>query len=608
MLLVVFVIKYQLRLAMVRNNLNLLLMIEISVKDIPELPGVYHFKDGEKILYIGKAKNLKKRINSYFAGKNSIKESKILYEAQFLDYTATSNELEALILEENEIKEHQPKYNVRLKDDKRYPYIKITIKDEYPRVFYTRKIEDDGSLFFGPYADVKAVKKALKTIRIVFPVRTCRAKNLPDKVCLQYHINRCLAPCIGKIGKEEYREMIDEIIDFLRGKTKKLEKIIDDKMKDSSENLNFEMAAVYRNQLMSLRDLAKKQRMVLKDKKSRDIIGINSKSGMACVFVFQIREGKMINGERYILRSREDVPPVEYIQRFLVWKYLNVSYIPEEILTSVGVKDKNLLENIFSCKIKIPRRGDLKKLKEMAIKNAELELERELSHPVKGLNDSLSELQRLLMLEDLPVRIEGFDISNIGASDSVGSCVVFVNGFPAKERYRRFKIKNVKGINDPAMIGEITGRRIKKLIEKKDLPDLILIDGGKTQLTSAIEAMSKVTPLEIPVIALAKRAEEIHLPNGEIISLPISSNALKLLMRIRNEAHSFALHYHKKLRRKKLSLSELDEIEGIGYKRKIALIQHFGSKDRILSASREEIRGVSGIGDKLADIVYNSLH
>lgn len=583
-------------------------MIEISLKDIPELPGVYHFKDGEKILYIGKAKNLRKRISSYFAGNNSIKESKILYEAKFLDYTATSNELEALILEENEIKEHQPKYNVRLKDDKRYPYIKITINDEYPRVFYTRRIEDDGSLFFGPYADVKAVKKALKTIRSVFPVRTCKGKNLPDKVCLQYHITRCLAPCIGKIGKEEYRELIDEIIDFLRGKTKKLVKIINDKMKDSAALLNFEMAAVYRNQLMSLRDLAKKQRMVLEDKKSRDIIGINSKSGMACIFVFQIREGKMINGERYILRSREDVPEEEYIRRFLVWKYLNISYIPEEILIPAGIKDKNLLENLFSCKIKIPRRGDLKKLKDMAIRNAELELERELSHPVKGLSDSLGELQKLLMLECLPARIEGFDISNIGASDSVGSCVVFINGFPAKERYRRFKIKNVKGINDPAMIGEITGRRIKKLIEEKDLPDLILIDGGKTQLKAAIEAMSKVTPLEVPVIALAKRAEEIHLPNGEIISLPLSSSVLKLLMRIRNEAHSFALNYHKKLRRKKLSLSELDEIEGIGYKRKIALIQHFGSKDRILSASREEIRGVSGIGNKLADIVYNSLH
>ena len=261
-------------------------MVDISLKDIPELPGVYHFRDGENILYIGKAKNLKKRINSYFKKKNSIKENKILYEAKSLDYTATSNELEALILEENEIKEHQPKYNVRLKDDKRYPYIKVTIEDEYPRVFHTRKIEDDGSLYFGPFADVKAVKKALKTLRSVFPVRTCKVKNLPDKVCLQYHINRCLAPCIGKIEKEEYREMIDEIIDFLKGKTKKLEKIIYDKMKKSSQNLNFEMAAVYRNKLMSLRDLAKKQRMVLDDKKSRDIIGIIAALAFIVLAVF----------------------------------------------------------------------------------------------------------------------------------------------------------------------------------------------------------------------------------------------------------------------------------------------------------------------------------
>lgn len=583
-------------------------MVEISIKDIPELPGVYHFRDEEKILYIGKAKNLKKRINSYFTGKNSIKESKILYEAKFLDYTATSNELEALILEENEIKEHQPKYNVRLKDDKRYPYIKITVKDDYPRVFYTRKIEDDGSLFFGPYADVKAVKKALKTLRSVFPVRACKMKNLPDKVCLQYHINRCLGPCIGKIGKEEYREMVDEIIDFLRGKTKKLEKIINNKMMESAEKLNFEMSAVYRNQLMSLRDLVKKQRMVLADKKSRDIIGISDEAGMACIFVFQIREGKIINTERYILRSDGDVPEVEYIRRFLLWKYLNISYLPDEIFIPLQIEDRNLLENLFSCKIKVPRRGDLKRLEEMAIKNAKFELERERLHPVKGLNDSLGELQKILMLPNVPVRIEGFDISNIGGRDSVGSCVLFINGFAAKEKYRRFKIKSIKGINDPAMIGEVIGRRIKRLIQEKDLPDLILIDGGKTQLNAAIKAMKEVTILKIPVIALAKRAEEIHLPSGEIISLPIRSTALRLLMRVRNEAHSFALNYHKKLRRKKLSLSELDEIKGIGYKRKIALIHHFGSKDRIIAASKEEIREVEGLGDKLADIVYNSLH
>ncbi|MEJ2354569.1 MAG: excinuclease ABC subunit UvrC, partial [candidate division WOR-3 bacterium] len=410
-------------------------MVDISLKDIPELPGVYHFRDGENILYIGKAKNLKKRINSYFKKKNSIKENKILYEAKSLDYTATSNELEALILEENEIKEHQPKYNVRLKDDKRYPYIKVTIEDEYPRVFHTRKIEDDGSLYFGPFADVKAVKKALKTLRSVFPVRTCKVKNLPDKVCLQYHINRCLAPCIGKISKEEYREMVDEIIDFLRGRTKKLEKIIYDKMRKSSRNLNFEMAAVYRNQLMSRRDLAKKQRMVLTDKKSRDIIGISAEVVMACVFVFQVREGKIINSERYILRSNEDVPLEEYIRRFLLWKYLKISYIPEEIIVPYRIKDKNLLERLLSSKIKIPEKGDLKRLEEMASKNAKLELGREFLHPAKGLKYSLVELKNVLSLEKTPVRIEGFDISNIGGTDSVGSCVVFINGFPVKDKY-----------------------------------------------------------------------------------------------------------------------------------------------------------------------------
>jgi len=583
-------------------------MLEISLKDISELPGVYHFKDDEEILYIGKAKNLKKRIKSYFTGKKSIKESRIIGQAKSLDYTVTSNEFEALILEENEIKEHQPKYNIRLKDDKRYPYIKITIKNDYPTVFYTRKIEDDGSLYFGPYADVKAVKSALKTIRTVFPIRTCRRKDLPDKVCLQYHIGKCIGPCIGKISREEYGELISEIIDFLSGKTKKLQKMIHDKMKESSEKLKFEMAAIYRNQLMSLRDLTKKQRMVLGDKKSRDVIGISDKVGTACIFVFQIREGKLVNTERYLLRSGEDVTKSDYIRRFIPWKYLKVSYIPREILIAVEIEDRNLLEQLLPSKIKIPERGDLKNLMEMANKNAKLELERELLHPVRGLKDSLGELQKILLLENTPVRIEGFDISNIGGSDSVGSCVVFMNGFPAKEKYRRFKIKSVKGINDPAMIGEVIGRRIKRLIKEDALPDLILIDGGKTQLNAAIIAMKEVTSLKIPVISLSKRAEEIHLPNGEIVSLPLGSDALRLLIRIRNEAHSFALNYHKKLRRKKLSLSELDEINGIGYKRKIALIQYFGSKDRILAASKEEIEQVPGIGNKMAETIYSFLH
>ena len=287
---------------------------------------------------------------------------------------------------------------------------------------------------------------------------------------------------------------------------------------------------------------------------------------------------------------------------------LKIAYMPVEILVPLSIKDKGLLERLLSSKIKIPEKGDLKRLSELSIKNAKIELERELSHPAKSLKYSLVELKNLLLLDNTPIRIEGFDISNIGGADSVGSCVVFINGFPVKDKYRRFKIKSVSGINDPAMIGEIVSRRIKRLVTEGELPDLILIDGGKNQLNSAIKAMKKMTSLKIPVISLAKRVEEIHLPDGEIISLPLNSQALKLLMRIRNEAHSFALNYHKKLRRKKLSLSELDLIEGIGYKRKIALIQHFGSKERIIAASKEEISRVSGIGDKLADIVYNSLH
>jgi len=583
-------------------------MLKKFSKNIPELPGVYHFKKREEILYIGKAKNLRKRVRSYFRGKNTIKGERILQQSTSIDYTITSNELEALILEENEIKEHQPKYNIRLKDDKRYPYIKITIKEEYPRVFYTRKIKDDGSLYFGPYANVQAVKRSLRTIRDIFPIRTCKGKKLPDKVCLEYHINKCLAPCIGKVTKGEYRELIQEVIDFLKGKTKKLEEIIQEKMWKTSKNLNYEMSAIHRNQLMSLRELTKKQRMVLGDKKSRDIIGIHEKSGIACAVVFQIREGKMVNKEYYFMNSKEESRISEYLQRFLGRRYLKVSFIPDEIVISEKLEDKKLLEELLSTKIKITKKGVLRRLTDMACKNAKLELDRELSRPPKRTHRSLIALQEVLLLERIPARIEGFDISNISGSDSVGSCVVFINGVPAKKEYRRFKIKGVKGINDPAMIGEVVSRRIKRLLKEEELPDLMLIDGGKTQLNAALSAMEKLKILKIPTIGLAKRLEEIHLPTGKIMSLPFNSPALKLLIRIRNEAHRFALDYHQRLRRRRLSLSELDEIKGIGYKRKIALIQHFGSEKRLLSASKEEIQRAPGIGRKLAEIIYSDLH
>ncbi|MCK4526845.1 excinuclease ABC subunit UvrC [candidate division WOR-3 bacterium] len=583
-------------------------MLTECPKDIPELPGVYHFRSKEEILYIGKAKNLKKRIRSYFTAKNTKKEELILEQSSSVDYTVTESEIEALILEENEIKENQPRYNISLKDDKRYPYIKVTLQDDYPIVFYTRKLETDGSIYFGPFTNVQAVRRSLKTIKKIFPIRTCRGKKLPDKVCLDYHIGNCIAPCIGKVSKEEYRGLVEEVVDFLRGRSEKIEKIIEEKMWSASEKLDFEKAAIYRNQLMSLRDLSKKQRMVLKDNVSRDVIGIDVENENACAVVFQIREGKMIGKEHYFLHSIEESSIKDYLYRFLSGRYSNVSFIPEEIVLSGDIENRELFEKWFKSRIRIAKRGDLRRLIYMAEKNASLELKRELSVFPKRPAISLFALQEALALEEVPIRIEGFDISNISGADSVGSCVVFVNGIPAKKEYRKFRIKGIKGINDPAMIGEIIYRRIKRLLDEENLPDLVLIDGGKSQLSAALAAIKKLTELRIPVIALAKRFEEIHLPTGGIISLSKRSPALKLLMRIRDEAHRFALNYHKGLRKKRLSLSELDIIENIGYKRKIALIQHFGSKKRLQAASKEEIQKVKGIGKKLAEKIYTALH
>jgi excinuclease ABC subunit C len=575
---------------------------------MPDLPGVYHFKKQDEILYIGKANNLKKRIKSYFTKKLPIKDKKIIEQSDSIDYTVTENEIEALILEENEIKEYQPKYNIRLKDDKRYPYIKVTVSEEYPRIYYTRKIEEDGSLYFGPYTDVGAVRRALRTIREIFPIRTCKGKNLPFKPCLDYYIGRCIAPCIGKVTKEQYKEFIEEAIDFLKGKSKKIEKIIENKMWNASKTENFEMAAVYRNQIMSIRELSKKQTMVLKDKISSDIIGIEQKHGLACVVVFQVREGKMVYKEHYFLDSLEKSKTSEYLQRFLGRRYSKVSFVPEEIVISKTIKDKKLLEEWLNTKIHIPRRGNLKRLINMADKNAKLELDKELSRPTQRTTRALFSLQEILALERVPTRIEGFDISNISGTDSVGSCVVFINGVPSKKNYRKFMIKKIKNINDPAMIGEVVSRRIKRLLNEDNLPDLILIDGGMGQLNAAINVMKNLMVLKVPVIALAKRLEEIYLPTGKIMSLPRNSPALKLLMRIRNEAHRFALDYHKRLRKKRITFSELDQIDGIAYKRKIVLIQHFGSLNRLLKASKEEIEEVSGIGKKLARVIYNYIH
>jgi len=583
-------------------------MLTECPRDTPNLPGVYHFRNEREILYIGKANSLRKRVMSYFLKKNTIKEKRILEQSTSIDYTVTESEIEALILEENEIKEHLPKYNIRSKDDKRYPYIKITVGEEYPRVFYTRKIVNDGSLYFGPYTNVRAVKRALKTIRDIFLIRTCKNEKIPEKACLEYYIKKCIAPCIGNVTKKEYREFIEEVIDFLKGRTQRIEKIIEDKMWSASKNLDFEMATIYRNQLMSLRDIKKKQRMVLGDKKSRDIIGIEQRHGIACIVVFQVREGKMIYKERYFFQSKEESSRIEFLHHFLRGRYGNISFVPKEIVLPYCIDNRNLLEKWLKTEIHTPRKGDLKRLTIMANKNAKLELDRELSKPPKRTEYSLLVLQEILALERLPTRIEGFDISNISGTDSVGSCVVFINGIPAKSEYRKFKIKGIKGINDPAMIGEVVTRRIKRLLNGKDFPDLILIDGGKPQLNAAINAMKRLIGLQIPTIALAKRLEEIYLPTGKIISLPKDSPALKLLMRIRNESHRFALDYHRRRRKRRLSLSELDEINQIGYKRKIALIQHFGSSARLLSASKEEIQEVKGIGKQLAEIIYTALH
>jgi len=572
--------------------------IRKKILEAPDLPGIYIFKDHEnRVLYVGKARSLKNRLRSYLSQDVPIKTRTILRKADSLDYVITKSEVEALVLEANFIKVHKPKYNIRLKDDKKYPYIKITIKEDYPAVYPTRNLSDQDALYFGPYTNVKSLKKALRAAREVFPVRLCR--KMPKKVCLAYHIGICPGVCEAKVSKEEYRKNLKKFIELLTGKSQEVEKFLEQKMQEAAEKLEYERAATLRDKLFSVREIIKKQHVVFDEPLNIDIIGIARGGKLACTEVLHIREGRMMSAEHYILQVNTSDEDKEILEAFLVQYYRGVYYVPDEIILPY-IKDEQLIKDWLRKKITIPKSGKKKELLTMAMRNAELHLVEE--YPTKPPK-SILELQKWLKLEKLPTKIEAFDVSHFGGKQLVGSCVVFVDGKPYKAGYRRFKIKTVTGIDDYKAMEEIVRRRYD---EKENLPDLILIDGGLGQLNSAIKVL-KDFGLNIPALGLAKRFEQLYLPDGRIVSLPKDSLALRLLQRIRDEAHRFAISYQRKLRKESLR-SILDEIKGVGERRKQMLIRYFYTLDRIKKASIDEIARVPGIGHKLAEIIYNALH
>ena len=600
--------------------------IREQLEEVPDSPGVYQMKDARgEIIYVGKAKSLRRRIRSYFSsGSHSYKTRVMIDEIEEFDFIVTDTEVEAYILEASLIKKYSPKYNIRLKDDKSYPYIKITDEDDFPRIFKTRLVKNDGSSYYGPYADVDAVYKTIELAKEIFQLRSCKkeiiAGSPEERPCLNYHIDRCSGPCIGAISKEDYRARVEQISRFLQGQQDSLLQEVEEKMAEAARDLNYEKAAFYRDGLQALKELARQQKVISGDSTDRDVLAVaDTEAGeTACAQILIIRNGNLIGQDYLLLEGAAQAEQEELTSSFLQQYYARQQDLPAEILVDFIPRDKAMLEETLSSsrgsrvRIISPDRGQKRRLLEMAARNAEQNLKKSLikqKYRKKRARQELKELQEYLELENQPCRIEGFDISNIQGSDAVASLVVFRNGQPDKSGYRRFKIRNEEGPDDYAMMQEVIGRRYSRLrAEGRDFPDLILVDGGRGQLNAAVNELDCLGLAQLDIIGLAKKKEEVFLPNrGEPVIIPSDSPALHLLQRVRDEAHRFAVNYHRRLRSRRLTHSMLDQIPGIGPSRRQALLEHFGSLARIRTASRQELQQVSGISTRLSQVIKDYL-
>ena len=600
--------------------------IEEELKKLPDSPGVYQMKNAfGEIIYVGKAKNLKKRVKQYFQSKNHIpKIQAMIKNISEFEYIITDTEVEALILEANYIKKYRPKYNTLLRDDKQYPYIKISVQEMYPRIYKVREVKKDGAKYFGPYPSAYAVNEIIDIIGNLYKLRKCSLKldgtKKCQRPCMYYHINRCTAPCMGNVDTKEYRAEVNKAIAFLTG-GEDIIKSLNEKMIKSSENMEYEEAAKYRDQIKTLEVITEKQKIVSATIIDQDVIGSALGIEEACIQIFFIRNGKIIGSEHYLLTNIENETREEIISSFLTQFYTGTVYIPKEIYIETEIEDMEVLEKLLTEKrgnkvtIKVPVKGEKSMLIKMTKKNALEILEKGSQRIKKNIDDSMKaveELKNLLGLEEVPARIEAYDISNIQGVESVGSMVVFENGLPSKSNYRRFRIKTVVGPNDYKSMEEVLERRINRgLGEDKQgfnkMPNLILIDGGKGQTNIAEEVINNFG-LNIPVCGMIK--DDKHTTRGLIfqnkeIELSKISVIYQLIYRIQEEAHRFAIDYHRNLRDKTLFKSELDNIENIGEKRKLNLLKKFGSVESIKAKSIEELSQVMGMNIKAAESVYN---
>ncbi len=587
-----------------------------KVAQAPESPGVYLLKDAKgRVIYIGKARCLRDRLRAYTQPADNPRLAAMQRRLADLETVVTRSEVEALVLEENLIKIKKPRYNVRLRDDKKFPYLKITMAEPFPRIFVTRNLKQDGSVFFGPYTSARELRKALKAVKRIFRIRTCKHRlpeEKPVRPCLNYQLNRCTAPCAGLVTQDDYQQQVKDVVGFLSGRSDELIQKMERRMWRESDAQNFERAAILRDQLLSLREIRKDQQAVLPDKTSRDIVGLSRGEHAAVAVVFRVREGKIVAREKYPLRADRDVSDAEVLSTVIRSVHGHTADIPEEIILPVAIEDAEVLEAMFAerrgrkVRIVVPERGEKVRLLELARANADKALV-EL-RPEERVPKASKELAQILGLEQVPRLIEGVDISNTQGTNAVGSIVVFRDDRPLKKEYRLFKIRTVKGADDFAMIEEVLARRVRGLLEKnRPLPDLVLVDGGKGQLSSAVRAYSQVDQ-DIPILGLAKRTDTLYYLDGREITIPVTSPALKLLKRIRDESHRFAITFHRKLRGKAQTRSELDDIPGIGPARKKALIQHFGSLDKLRLASVDDIAKVKGFGPVLAEKIHEAIH
>lgn len=585
-----------------------------KVSHLPTTPGVYLWRDKyQRIIYVGKAINLRNRVRSYVQQdvNRSVKVTAMMRRAWDVETIQTKTEMEALILEATLIKEHHPKYNIMLRDDKTYPYVKVTVQEEYPRLFMTRRLERDGAKYFGPFTDVTAVHHVLRILRSYYPLRTCKSMKV-ERPCLQYHMHYCEGPCMNYVTVESYRKYIDDIVALFEGKQVQVIQEITSKMEQASEDLEFELAAKYRDDLLSIQKVQEKQRMVTQ-RGDMDVLGMAIDGPMACIQLFFIRSGRLLGRENYFVQHEGDSPEL-VMTEFIKQYYGGSTFIPKELLLPMDSVDRELFSEWFSSMkgqqvdVSVPQRGYKKDLIKMAEENAQnflAERRRQWQYTIDKSGGAVKKLAEVLDLPRLPERMECYDISHMQGAETVASMVVFEGGKPAKREYRRFKLKTVQGKPDDfASMAEIMERRYGN---EKDwpMPDLIIIDGGKGQLNAALPVIRAMGVTDVPVISLAKRIEEVFVEGeSESIILEHHTPELQLLQQIRDEAHRFAITYHRRLRGKRNLESVLDHIEGIGPKRRKALYKHFGNLDAMRVAELEELESVEGMNKKAALAVY----